>query len=587
MFGGDRRARRRAILITAAVALCGAWQGPNLTTANAGGWDRATACGDSWGAAERLDNLSGGLLEVSGFVSSARYAGVAWMITDSDTPSSLYSFTLDGNTPRWREFDVAGVKNIDWEDITYSIGPDGRGRLWILENGMETGPKKLYEVIEPDPFEPRTLAVEATYRVEYPGANLNTEAIFAMGDRLAFVSKTNPNRVFRIPGAVSTSAVNDLDEAQNLDADHFLTATGTSADGSLLMALSTNDTVSIFQNSEAGTIGGFLNQRPITREHVPNLQFEAGDFFPYASCSIVLVSEDSSVWRLSNSGTLTAQQLPAPAPTPDTVPPAPDAPAGPTPAPPVQAGGNGYWLLDRRGSVHSFGDARHFGDPAATPGAPATDVEPTPANDGYWVLDETGWVGAYGAAPDLGSAPIGSLAPTERATSLSATATGGGYWVFTSRGRVLPFGDAEFLGDMREHNLNQPVLDSVATRSGHGYYMVAADGGVFTFGDATFLGSMGHVRLNAPVRSLVPDPDGSGYWLVASDGGVFAFAAPFRGSMGGAPLNRPVSGMAPYGDGYVMVGEDGGVFNFSNLAFSGSLGADAGERNITAVAPLR
>jgi hypothetical protein len=117
--------------------------------------------------------------------------------------------------------------------------------------------------------------------------------------------------------------------------------------------------------------------------------------------------------------------------------------------------------------------------------------------------------------------------------------------------------------------------------------MVAADGGVFTFGDAVFLGSMGHVRLNAPVRSLVPDPDGSGYWLVASDGGVFAFDAPFRGSMGGALLNRPVSGMAPYGDGYVMVGEDGGVFNFSNRSFSGSLGSDAGERNITAVAPLR
>jgi hypothetical protein len=31
---------------------------------------------------------------------------------------------------------------------------------------------------------------------------------------------------------------------------------------------------------------------------------------------------------------------------------------------------------------------------------------------------------------------------------------------------------------------------------------------------------------------------------VASDGGLFAFNAPFLGSTGGMPLNRPVVGMA-------------------------------------------
>jgi hypothetical protein len=95
---------------------------------------------------------------------------------------------------------------------------------------------------------------------------------------------------------------------------------------------------------------------------------------------------------------------------------------------------------------------------------------------------------------------------------------------------------------------------------------------------------MGGTRLNAPVRSLVPTDDGRGYWLVASDGGVFAFDAPFRGSMGGRPINKPVTGMVRYGNGYVMVGEDGGAFNFSDRPFMGSLGGRPPAHPVVAIA---
>jgi len=73
---------------------------------------------------------------------------------------------------------------------------------------------------------------------------------------------------------------------------------------------------------------------------------------------------------------------------------------------------------------------------------------------------------------------------------------------------------------------------------------------------------------------------------VASDGGIFAFKAPFRGSLGGQRLNRPVSGMVPNGSGYLMVGEDGGIFNFSDRPFLGSLGANPPARPVVAVAVL-
>ena len=279
------------------------------------------------------------------------------------------------------------------------------------------------------------------------------------------------------------------------------------------------------------------------------------------------------------------------APLPPSGPPAAGPPAGggpPGPVAPTAVGPAeaGYWMVDDRGRVSSFGEAQHFGDAGAASGgrAGAVDLEPTPTRRGYWVVDEGGGVFAFGDAGYLGGVDGGVLAKGEKVTSMSTTRTGAGYWLFTTRGRALPFGDAKFHGDMSKVKLNGPVLDSIPTPTGNGYYMVASDGGIFAFGDARFAGSMGGVRLNAPVQSLVPDPDGAGYWLVASDGGVFAFNAPFRGSMGSVRLNKPVTGMVPYGNGYLMVGEDGGIFNFSNRAFLGSLGARPPSRPIVSVA---
>jgi hypothetical protein len=276
--------------------------------------------------------------------------------------------------------------------------------------------------------------------------------------------------------------------------------------------------------------------------------------------------------------------LPGGGGTPGGPPPGPP-PGGvsPTAAAPVASG---YWMVDDRGRVVSFGEVGHFGNIAADSGVriTAVDLEPTPTRRGYWIVDDEGRVYGFGDARYLGGVAGGSLAKGEKVTSMSTTRTGAGYWLFTTRGRALPFGDARHHGDMAKVTLNGPVLDSIPTPSGNGYYMVASDGGIFSFGDARFAGSMGGIRLNAPVQSLVPDPDQGGYWLVASDGGVFAFDAAFRGSMGDKKLNKPVTGMVPYGNGYLMVGEDGGIFNFSDRAFLGSLGARPPSRPIVSVA---
>ena len=78
-----------------------------------------------------------------------------------------------------------------------------------------------------------------------------------------------------------------------------------------------------------------------------------------------------------------------------------------------------------------------------------------------------------------------------------------------------------------------------ASLSPDGYRFVAADGGIFSYG-APFFGSMGGQPLNKPIVGMAASPDGMGYWLVASDGGIFAFGnVRFFGSMGGQPSTSP------------------------------------------------
>jgi len=107
-----------------------------------------------------------------------------------------------------------------------------------------------------------------------------------------------------------------------------------------------------------------------------------------------------------------------------------------------------------------------------------------------------------------------------------------------------------------------------------GYRFVASDGGIFSFG-APFFGSMGGQPLNKPIVAMAVMPDGGGYFEVASDGGLFVFGnAVFAGSMGGQPLNSPIVGMAvvPNGTGYCEVASDGGLFAFGDAVFAGSMG---------------
>jgi hypothetical protein len=119
-----------------------------------------------------------------------------------------------------------------------------------------------------------------------------------------------------------------------------------------------------------------------------------------------------------------------------------------------------------------------------------------------------------------------------------------------------------------------------------GYDEVASDGGIFSF-DAPFYGSEGGKPLDKPIVGMATTPGGAGYWEVASDGGLFAFGdAQFFGSMGGKPLDEPIVGIAatPDGAGYWEVASDGGLFAFGDAQFFGSMGGKPLDEPIVGIA---
>ena len=266
-------------------------------------------CGPTWGPAVEIGRIPGPRKEVSGFVSSPRYPGLAWMVRDSGNPVELYSFELEPGTGkiRSRAFPVRGATNGDWEDIAYTTGSDGRGRLWILDNiNRRTAPKTFFEVFEPDPDHDTEAIAVGHYQWAYPDVpdgNHDSETAFFLGGKLTVVSKTDPSRVYRFEGPLDPSAVNRPVPVATVPAGVRMVLGSTSADERLLLTSSTrDDTAWVYANRHGGApdVTGFFDQGPLFSRKLSRSQREAGDFFPYSGCDIVLLSERQNVWLLAN-----------------------------------------------------------------------------------------------------------------------------------------------------------------------------------------------------------------------------------------------------------------------------------------------
>jgi hypothetical protein len=323
--------------------------------------------------------------------------------------------------------------------------------------------------------------------------------------------------------------------------------------------------------------------------------------------------------------------------------------AGPVVSMAPTASGLGYRMLSSDGSVFAFGDASFFGPTTIEVIASGqatlrfTSWKSGGSTTRVRVAPLTGWSGLI-TIWTSGSEPTPAETPPSAPATVQASAGTDGVFVtwteptaggpvagysvtVTPGGRTIEVpGDTTWVAvtgletgttyqfTVTAHNAagrsgpspaSNPVIPGVpvtgagpgapaGTTTSSGYWMLGTDGAVYAFGDAAHLGNTG-LAARVTAVDLEPTPSGQGYWVLDSAGSVHcrgdardhgAFDAPFRGSLGGQRLNRPVTGMVRLGNGYLMVGEDGGIFNFSDRQFHGSLGSTPPARPVVAVAAL-
>ena len=141
--------------------------------------------------------------ELSGLARSGYARDRYWAINDGGNGNRL--LLIDGRGHVLRSYEVPGVDNIDWEDIT-SFEWRQRKRLLIADTGDNTGTRhdvRLLLVDEPDPNAPqRTLERPLLLPLRYADAPHDVEAVTvdaSRGEILLLTKRTVPPVLLRVP----------------------------------------------------------------------------------------------------------------------------------------------------------------------------------------------------------------------------------------------------------------------------------------------------------------------------------------------------------------------------------------------------
>lgn len=254
------------------------------------------------GPSRRLGPLPAGIGEVSGVAASRAYPRVAWAIRDSGHPAHLYALVIDKGQIRARVITVPNASNRDWEDLSYTIGKDGRGHLWVVESGQSGGQRFIYEILEPDPYRDDKAKLLGRYEYAYPdGRHANTEASFVHEGRLVLVTKTVPPRLYRFDRPLSRDSVNRPVYEGKLRRGGLVSVARLSP-GNHLFVTATHEVVRVYQRGEVLNGVADLTQAGTVavRRVAPGDNVEAGDFFPFGQCRLLLVSERRNTYRLKH-----------------------------------------------------------------------------------------------------------------------------------------------------------------------------------------------------------------------------------------------------------------------------------------------
>lgn len=236
--------------------------------------------------------------EVSGLAASKRYPGWGWMIRDSGHPPWLYTLRFVNGLAITRIVTVPGASNRDWEDVNYSVGPDGRGRIWAVESGQSGKSRFIYEILEPDPATAVKAKLLNRYQYAFPDKGYaNVEASFMFDGDLVLATKTNPSRLYRFEKALSATSVNKPVFQGALPVNEKPSVARLSPDKRFLMA-STHRRMHVYKNTgDLQSLQDLIANKPVVEEMVaPGDNVESGDFFPWGSCDLLLLAESHNTY---------------------------------------------------------------------------------------------------------------------------------------------------------------------------------------------------------------------------------------------------------------------------------------------------
>ncbi|MFA6286684.1 MAG: hypothetical protein WC661_04800 [Opitutaceae bacterium] len=154
-----------------------------------------------------VGHMPAGINETSGLAASRRDPRLFWAHNDSGGQPVLYG--IEPNGLRRGDLRLAGVRNIDWEDVA-SFELDGKAWLLVADTGDNGGKRRngaLYVIAEPDPaqlapFEELGVPVAWKIPVSYPDGPRDCEAVAvdAKAGLVYLLSKrTHPPVLYTLP----------------------------------------------------------------------------------------------------------------------------------------------------------------------------------------------------------------------------------------------------------------------------------------------------------------------------------------------------------------------------------------------------
>lgn len=142
------------------------------------------------------------IAEISGLAASRQHPGVLWVHNDSFDKPVLYALSTAGK--RLANVTIAGVENIDWEDIA-AFTLNGKSYLLIADTGDNGGIRQtlqLHVVREPAQLRDQTIKPAWSIEFRWPDGPRDCEAVAVDGQRgeiLLFGKKRVPADLLSLP----------------------------------------------------------------------------------------------------------------------------------------------------------------------------------------------------------------------------------------------------------------------------------------------------------------------------------------------------------------------------------------------------